>query len=110
MVDHNIGNHLHSEGRKSRKEICLSYVSPVVISKSDMNLTVADIATIEVDDFVLLFGCNILAEDDLTMEENGIEGGATLGLVIDEPEMKVGAGDGFQKDQQCVRVGASCWI
>jgi len=64
----------------------------------DFKHLVADIATIDVDDFVLLFGCNILAEDDLTMEDFGIESGSMLGLVIDEPEMKVAVGDGFQKE------------
>jgi len=90
----------------------LEFLVPFVKTTTlqDFKHLVADIAAIDVDGFVLSFGSNILAEEGLTMEENGVESEATLGLVIDEPEMKVGAGDGFQKDQQCVRVGASCWI
>jgi len=64
----------------------------------DFKHLVADIAAIDVDGFVLFFGDNILAEDDLTMEENGVEGGAMLELAIDEPEMTVGADDSFQKE------------
>jgi len=64
----------------------------------DFKHLVADIAAIDVDGFVLSFGSSILAEDDLTIGDYGVESGATLGLVINEPEMKVAPGDGFQKE------------
>jgi len=64
----------------------------------DFKHLVADIAAIDVDGFVLSFGDSILAENDLTMEEIGVDSEATLGLLIGEPEMKVGAGDSFQKE------------
>jgi len=78
----------------------LEFLVPFVKTTTlqDFKHLVADIAAIDVDGFVLSFGSNILAEEGLTMEENGVESEATLGLVIDEPEMKVGAGDGFQRE------------
>jgi len=78
----------------------LEFLVPFVktTTTQDFKHLVADIAAIDVDGFVLFFGDNILAEDDLTMEENGVEGGAMLELAIDEPEMTVGADDSFQKE------------
>jgi len=58
---------------------------------------VADIVAIDVDGFGLSFDCDMLAEDDLTMGDYGVENGATLGLETEEPEMT---------RQQCLRVGA----
>jgi len=78
----------------------LEFLVPFVkaTTTQDFKLLVADIVAIDVDVLVLSFGGNILAEDDFTMEQNGVERGATLKLAIDELEMRVGAGDGSQKE------------
>jgi len=77
----------------------LDFLVPFMKTTTTQNFKhlVADIVAIDVDGFGLSFDCDMLAEDDLTMGDYGVENGATLGLETEEPEMT---------RQQCLRVGA----